>query len=148
MRKQRGFLTIAAILVVVAVVGSAGAYHWLTVSGLKSTIAERDTEIKKLKAEVASLSLRNLALETENKEFKALTEKQNTALEEIKKARDFAQAEYEKARKAAAEAKVASEGRIKKILSTTVASAKDACAAWEKLINEYVAERQKTRATQ
>lgn len=145
--KQRGFVTVAVLVAVLVIAGSAGAYHWITVSGLKSTIEEREKEITKLKGEVASLTLRNLALENANKEFKTLAEAQNKALADIKKERDFALTKWEEAKKDAASTKVVSESRIKKIMSTTVASAKDACAAWEKLITEYVADRRKAMAS-
>lgn len=136
--KQRGFGYIEGIALAVVAAAFLGlwSYYKTQTLEMQSDIKEKATAIKNLTKTNAELTAENTILHTSNTNLSGLVQKQSAALEEVKRERDEADANY-KAAVAAAEAQSGKyRTTIQTILDTKITDG-DWCKSWGGLINDY-----------
>lgn len=144
MNSNRGFVEWIVVAVLIGIVSGAVSFHYIVLSGYKreikqlaQTIKDKETVIEKMATEKAEVLAEATALRAANTLLSADVERQNKALDALKKERDDSLQRWQRAEQEAIRGAAEYEARIAGILATQPQPGEVWYDAWSKTVADY-----------
>jgi septal ring factor EnvC (AmiA/AmiB activator) len=116
-------------------------YHFVIVGGLKADIASKESAIRTLTAEKATLNAENVVLRQANDRFAKLTREQNSALQTLRRERDDAVKAWQAEVAAGAQRSVEFRRRIAELQAVRQEDGEPWYDTWKRMLDLYFAKR-------